>query len=170
MVHRKKNQPQSPQRAQSVDAFLCVLCALCGFLKPGDNKVSTIRIRGRIECRSFLLMPIYIIQANHDAMGKAEGNNGKVYLITNVYKCNMIVSNASTMILLAKVSVIRKFLREFGEIIIPEEVEKEITEGNTFDSKLLKKEIEDSRITVKAIKSNTSDIMKEFRITGSKQI
>ncbi|MDP2841332.1 MAG: hypothetical protein Q8O17_03520, partial [Candidatus Methanoperedens sp.] len=40
MVHRKKNQPQSPQRAQSGAVFLCVLCALCGFFKPEDNKKS----------------------------------------------------------------------------------------------------------------------------------
>ncbi|MDP2766188.1 MAG: hypothetical protein Q8O41_01865 [Candidatus Methanoperedens sp.] len=53
----------------------------------------------------------------------------------------MIVSNASTLILLAKVGVIRKFLNEYGEITIPKEVEKEITDGNTFDSKILKKEM-----------------------------
>lgn len=76
----------------------------------------------------------------------------------------MLVSNASTLILLAKVSIIRKFLNEFGEIAIPKEVEKEIAEGNMFDSKLLKKEIEDNRIIVKAIKSGTSNITKEFRI------
>ena len=88
----------------------------------------------------------------------------KLYVITKVYKCNMIVSNASTLILLAKVSVIRKFLDEYGEITIPNEVEKEITEGNTFDSKILGKEIEDKHIIVKAIKSNTSKILKEFRM------
>jgi predicted nucleic acid-binding protein len=76
----------------------------------------------------------------------------------------MLVSNASTLILLAKVSIIRKFLNEFGEVAIPEEVEKEIAEGDMFDSKLLKKEIEDNRIIVKAIKSGTSNITKEFRI------
>jgi predicted nucleic acid-binding protein len=48
----------------------------------------------------------------------------------------MIVSNASTLILLAKVGVIRKFLDEYGQIAIPVEVELEITEGDTFDSKL----------------------------------
>lgn len=76
----------------------------------------------------------------------------------------MLVSNASTMILLAKVSIIRRVLSEFGEVAIPEEVEKEITEGDTFDSKLLRKEIEDNRIIVKSIKSSTSNITKEFRI------
>lgn len=76
----------------------------------------------------------------------------------------MIVSNASTLILLARVGVIRKFLNEYGEITIPNEVEKEITEGNTFDSKILEKEIEDKHIIVKAIKSNTSKILKEFKM------
>ncbi|MGP8319474.1 MAG: hypothetical protein ACT6FD_01580 [Methanosarcinaceae archaeon] len=76
----------------------------------------------------------------------------------------MIVSNASTLILLAKVGIIRDFLNEFGEITIPEEVEKEITVGNTFDSKILKKAIKDNHITVKPIKSNTSNILKEFRM------
>jgi predicted nucleic acid-binding protein len=70
-------------------------------------------------------------------------------MITKVYKRNMLVSNASTLILLAKVGLLRTFLNEFGEITIPEEVEKEITGGNTFDSKLLKKEIEDKHIIVK---------------------
>lgn len=76
----------------------------------------------------------------------------------------MLVSNASTLILLAKVSIIRKFLGEFGEVAIPVEVEKEIAEGDMFDSKLLRKEIEDNHIIVKAIKSGTSNITKEFRI------
>lgn len=76
----------------------------------------------------------------------------------------MLISNASTLILLAKAGLIRKFLNEFGEITIPKEVELEITAGETFDSKLLQKEINDKNITVKAIESNTSKIMKEFRI------
>ncbi len=76
----------------------------------------------------------------------------------------MLVSNASTLILLAKVGILRKFLDEFGEIIIPNEVENEITAGNRFDSKILKKEIEDKHIIVKSIKSNTSKILKEFKM------
>ncbi len=76
----------------------------------------------------------------------------------------MIVSNASTLILLAKVGALRKFLGEYGEITIPREVEKEISEGGTFDSKLLKKEIEDKHIIVKVIRSSTSKVLKEFKI------
>ncbi len=76
----------------------------------------------------------------------------------------MIVSNASTLILLAKTGVIRKFLNKYGKITIPVEVEKEITEGKTFDSKILEKEIDDDHIIVMAIRSNTEKVMKEFRI------
>lgn len=76
----------------------------------------------------------------------------------------MIVSNASTLILLAKTGVIRKFLNEYGKIAIPTDVEKEIAEGKTFDSKILEKEIDEDHIIVKAIKSNTEKVMKEFRI------
>ena len=76
----------------------------------------------------------------------------------------MIVSNASTLILLAKVGVFRKFLDEFKEITIPKEVEKEITAGNSFDSKILKKEIKDNHIVVKAIKSSTENVLNEFKM------
>ncbi len=76
----------------------------------------------------------------------------------------MIVSNASALILIAKAGAIRKFLNEYGEIAIPREVENEISEGGTFDSKLLKKEIEDKHIVVKVIKSSTSKVLKEFKI------
>jgi len=76
----------------------------------------------------------------------------------------MLVSNASTLILLAKVGILRNFLNEYGEITIPKEVEIEVLEGDTFDSKILKKEIEDNHIKVKAIKSNTTKILKEFKM------
>lgn len=76
----------------------------------------------------------------------------------------MIVSNASTLILLAKVGAMSKFLDEYNEITIPKEVEKEITEANTIDAKILKKQIENNRIKVKAIKSSTSKVLKEFRM------
>ncbi|MCL7414652.1 MAG: hypothetical protein M8349_01140 [ANME-2 cluster archaeon] len=76
----------------------------------------------------------------------------------------MIVSNASTLILLAKAGVIRKFLNEFGEVTIPKEVELEITAGDTFDSIILKKEIKDKHIIVKAIESSTAKILREFKM------
>ena len=50
----------------------------------------------------------------------------------------MIVSNASTLILLAKVGVMRKFLDEFKEITIPKEVEKEINWKNVLSIECLK--------------------------------
>ena len=45
---------------------------------------------------------------------------GKVGVNTDVYICNMIVSDASTLILLARVSILRRFLSAFGKIIVPE--------------------------------------------------
>ena len=85
-------------------------------------------------------------------------------MITNEYKRNMIISNASTLILLAKVGIIRKFIDEFGVITIPSEVEKEIIAGDTFDSKILQKEIEDKHIVVRTIRSSTKDVLKEFKL------
>jgi predicted nucleic acid-binding protein len=76
----------------------------------------------------------------------------------------MIVSNASTFILLAKVGLIRKFLDGYEKITIPREVEKEIIEGNRFDSIISKREIEENRIVVKEIRSNSTKVMKEFKI------
>ncbi|HUX96244.1 MAG TPA: hypothetical protein VMV47_10980 [Bacteroidales bacterium] len=48
-----------------------------------------------------------------------------------------MITNASILILLAKVGIIRKFIDEFVVITIPSEVEKEIIAGDTFDSKIL---------------------------------
>ncbi|MCX9013567.1 MAG: hypothetical protein OIN89_02025 [Candidatus Methanoperedens sp.] len=76
----------------------------------------------------------------------------------------MIVSNASTLILLAKVGVVRKFIDAFGVITIPGEVVKEIIAGDTFDSKILEKEINDNHIVVKKIRSSTENVLKEFKM------
>ncbi len=77
----------------------------------------------------------------------------------------MIVSNSSTLILLAKISLLRKFLDHSPLIIIPEEVKEEILVSENFDAKLLQKEIENKRIVVK--KSNiekTRNVMKNFHL------
>lgn len=76
----------------------------------------------------------------------------------------MIVSNASTIILLAKVSLLRKFLEEYGQIHIPPEVFKEVTGGETFDAKLLKTEIQKNRIRVQNMSLDTKTLRKEFRL------
>jgi predicted nucleic acid-binding protein len=76
----------------------------------------------------------------------------------------MIVSNASTLILLAKIGIMHKFIDEFGIITIPSEVQKEIIAGDTFDSKILEKEIKDNHIIVKTIGSSTENVLKEFKM------
>jgi predicted nucleic acid-binding protein len=76
----------------------------------------------------------------------------------------MIVSNASTLILLAKIGIMHKFIDEFGIITIPSEVQKEIIAGDTFDSKILEKEIKDNHIIVKTIRSSTENVLKEFKM------
>jgi predicted nucleic acid-binding protein len=76
----------------------------------------------------------------------------------------MIVSDASTLILLAKIGIMHKFIDEFGIITIPSEVQKEIIAGDTFDSKILEKEIKDNHIIVKTIRSSTENVLKEFKM------
>ena len=53
----------------------------------------------------------------------------------------MIISDASTLILLAKVSILRKFLSAFGKIIVPEEVANEMTVAHSLDARMLEREI-----------------------------
>jgi predicted nucleic acid-binding protein len=76
----------------------------------------------------------------------------------------MIVSNASTLILLARVGLLRKFLDEYGEVAIPPEVFKEVTRGEGLDAKMLKNEVEKKRIKVKKIRSDTRTLLEEFRL------
>jgi len=86
------------------------------------------------------------------------------YVNTDVYICNMIVSDASTLILLARVSILRRFLSAFGKIIVPEEVAKEMTVSPNFDARMLEREIKENNIVVKGIKSSTDEITGQFRL------
>lgn len=88
----------------------------------------------------------------------------KDYVNTDVYICNMIVSDASTLILLARVSILRIFLSAFGKIIVPEEVAKEMTVSPNFDARMLEREIKENNIVVKRIKSSTDEITGQFRL------
>ncbi|MFH0875551.1 MAG: hypothetical protein V1859_06430 [archaeon] len=78
----------------------------------------------------------------------------------------MFVSNTSTLILLAKIGLLRKFLEGKHEVIIPQEVYIEFIEKeNSFDAKLIKKEIDEKRIYVKTCdKKIYSNILREFRL------
>ena len=77
----------------------------------------------------------------------------------------MIVSNSSTLILLSKISLLRKFLENSPKIIIPEEVEEEILNSESFDAKVLQKEIQEKKIVVKKGKIKGMDaVIKEFHL------
>ncbi len=61
----------------------------------------------------------------------------------------MIVFDASTLILLAKVEALDMFWGDYkGEIVIPREVEKEATVKRTFDGLLISKRIAEGKIRV----------------------
>ncbi len=76
----------------------------------------------------------------------------------------MLVSNSSTLILLAKVSALETFLENSDEVIIPEEVYKESVENKThFDAFLIQKHI-GGKISVKKTNKNIEMIKKQFRL------
>ena len=77
----------------------------------------------------------------------------------------MFVSNTSTLILLAKISSLQKFIDVSPEISIPEEVEEEATCCDTFDAKLIAKAIETKKIRVKKASDKKKDeALTEFRL------
>jgi len=78
----------------------------------------------------------------------------------------MLVFDSSTLILLAKISLLDAFLTDFtGEILIPKEVEKESTIKETFDGQLIRKRIDEKKITVKNVaRKNVEKIMNDFAI------
>ncbi|HLC75381.1 MAG TPA: hypothetical protein VJH88_06040 [Candidatus Nanoarchaeia archaeon] len=60
-----------------------------------------------------------------------------------------IISNASTLILLARVSLLRVWLAETGQIAVPIEVYHETTmRKDLLDAKLIKKSVDEKLITV----------------------
>lgn len=63
----------------------------------------------------------------------------------------MIIFDSSTLILLAKVELLREIAKQL-EVVIPREVERESTVKNTFDAKLIKKLIEDGKIRVAKVR------------------
>lgn len=77
----------------------------------------------------------------------------------------MLISNASTLILLAKATLLQKFLNNF-EVTISDKVLDEVTQDrNVFDAKLIQKEVEIKRIKVRKIDSEKiKNVLKEFRL------
>lgn len=89
----------------------------------------------------------------------------KALYITNVYKCNMFISNTSTLILLAKVNALTLLLDNVKRIIIPKIVYEEIKSKGSFEVMLIKKEIEENRIKIVDIdKKLYEDIIKQFKL------
>lgn len=77
----------------------------------------------------------------------------------------MLVSNSSTLILLAKISLLRKFLENSPDIFVPEEVRNEMLNSNSLDAKIIEKEITEKNILVeKADRKTVQNIMKDFRL------
>lgn len=77
----------------------------------------------------------------------------------------MIVFDASTLILLAKVELLRRVV-EAVEVVIPAGVERESTMKDTFDARLVRALIEEGRIKV-ATETETgrvAQIMEDFRL------
>ncbi len=78
----------------------------------------------------------------------------------------MLVSNASTLILLAKITSLERALKSIGEIAIPKKVFEEIIEKKElFDTKLILKQIENKKITIEETKpKSTEQILAQFRL------
>ena len=83
-------------------------------------------------------------------------------MFTNVY---MLVSNSSTIILIAKITILEKFLDSVKKIAITDIVYSEITKKDSFENLTIKKEVEKGRIIVESIKNRYyKNIIKEFKI------
>ena len=77
----------------------------------------------------------------------------------------MLVSNSSTLILLAKSTVLSRFLEKTKRITITEIVYKEILAKDSFENLIIKKEIEKERIIIEAINAKFyANILKQFKI------
>ncbi len=74
----------------------------------------------------------------------------------------MFVVDASTLILLAKATALRK-LAEEKELVITEKVREEVVESDTFDAKLIQKLIREELIEVEEVHTD-QDLIEEFRL------
>jgi len=77
----------------------------------------------------------------------------------------MIVFDASTLILLAKIDLLQIVLRQHKGVI-PESVKEEITYKNTMDAKLIVQQIEEKNLTVikNPVQEKMNLILKDFPI------
>jgi len=77
----------------------------------------------------------------------------------------MIIFDSSTLILLAKIELLRQIVSHF-EVIITKEVEKESTRKECFDAKLIARLIKEKNIKVEGVTSQKSKekLRKDFNI------
>jgi predicted nucleic acid-binding protein len=78
----------------------------------------------------------------------------------------MIVFDSSTLILLAKIELLDIFLQDYKKkIIIPQAVEKESVGKETFDGLLIKKRIEEGKITAICVASKeVQQVTEDFNL------
>ena len=79
----------------------------------------------------------------------------------------MIAIDSSSLILLAKLSILDKFLQNIKDnLVITNEVQQECISKDTFDAKLIQKRIEEKVISKKEIKNKNTynKIMEDFNI------
>ena len=79
----------------------------------------------------------------------------------------MLVSNLSTLILIAKISALSKFLDRAKKIVTTEVVYDEILKKDSFENSIIKKEVKNGRIIIDHIQtSQYSGITGQFRLDG----
>ena len=77
----------------------------------------------------------------------------------------MLISNSSTLILIAKITMLSKFLDSIKSIAITDIVYEEILKKDSFDGLIIKKEVEKGRIKIENIDfKQYADVIKQFKI------
>lgn len=77
----------------------------------------------------------------------------------------MIVSNASTLILLAKIDLLDWWIKEAHILIIPSEVYEEICMKNEDDTILIKKKIDEKKVIIQsAAPEKINNALRDFRM------
>mgnify|MGYP001596987268 CR=1 FL=1 len=80
----------------------------------------------------------------------------------------MFIFDSSTLILLAKIEILDRFLKDYkGNVIISRKVKKESTTKKTFETLLIKKKIKEGRIKVNHVQSaNVRKFIEDFNINS----
>ena len=78
----------------------------------------------------------------------------------------MLVSNTSTLVLLAKVDCLEAFIEESPLIVVPAQVRREaLFEKDSYYARLIQKLIKENKIKVEAVdKAKVTKIMSEFKL------